>query len=227
MEWKMPDLQTFAANVFIVDGPPVCMMGITFPTRMIVVKLADGSLWVNSPVSVPQDLLARIAGIGPIKYSGRTNPAARLAAGGMACAVSHRQLWAPPRIPKKFRRLPFTGTLGDAPPPGWAEDLEQLVFRGNCFVEEVYFLHKSSRTVIFGDFIQNHPPLKNKPVLNALFRFVGVTYPPGGVGLDIGLSFTDRKLARQSLEKLLAWDFDKLDPVSLTAFASRRMQSYL
>jgi hypothetical protein len=32
----------------------------------------------------------------------------------------------------------------------------------------------------------------------------------GGVALDIRLSFTDRNLARRSLEKLLSWDFDKL-----------------
>jgi len=30
------------------------------------------------------------------------------------------------------------------------------------------------------------------------------------VGLDIRLSFRNRDLARQSLEKLLSWDFDKL-----------------
>jgi hypothetical protein len=32
----------------------------------------------------------------------------------------------------------------------------------------------------------------------------------GGVALDIRLSFTNRKLARRSLRKLLSWDFDKL-----------------
>jgi predicted metallo-beta-lactamase superfamily hydrolase len=32
----------------------------------------------------------------------------------------------------------------------------------------------------------------------------------GGVPLDIRLSFTNRELARRSLEKLLSWDFDKL-----------------
>ena len=33
---------------------------------------------------------------------------------------------------------------------------------------------------------------------------------PGGVGLDIRLSFIRRNLARQSLQKLLSWDFDRL-----------------
>jgi hypothetical protein len=60
------------------------------------------------------------------------------------------------------------------------------------------------------DFIQNHPIEPGKPILNALWKIFGVAYPCGGVGLDIRLSFTDRKLARRCLEKLFSWDFDKL-----------------
>ncbi len=51
----MPDLQPFAKNLLIVDGPAVRDMGVLFTTRMAVVNLSDGSLWVNSPVSVPFD----------------------------------------------------------------------------------------------------------------------------------------------------------------------------
>ena len=49
----MPDLQPFAKNLRIFDGPNVRDMGFMFTTRMAVVTLSDGSLWVNSPVSVP------------------------------------------------------------------------------------------------------------------------------------------------------------------------------
>ena len=57
----MSDLQKFGENVSIIDGPPVRAVGVPLPTRMIVVELADGSLWVNSPVSVPLEMLDRIA----------------------------------------------------------------------------------------------------------------------------------------------------------------------
>jgi len=119
-------------------------------------------------------------------------------------------LWAPPQIPQQFKRISFTGVLQDEPPKAWANDFDQLVFRGNCFIDEVYFRHKPSRTVIFGDFIQNHLPVKGHPFLNTLLRFAGVTYPDGGVPIDIKWSFTNRDAARLSLRKLLAWDFDKL-----------------
>ena len=94
--------------------------------------------------------------------------------------------------------------------PGWADDLDQLIFKGNLFIQEVFFFHKRSRTLIAADFIQNHPIERRKPLLNALWRLGGVAYPNGGVPLDIRQSFTDRTIARRSFEKLLLWDFDKL-----------------
>jgi hypothetical protein len=72
------------------------------------------------------------------------------------------------------------------------------------------FLHRASRTLILDDLIQVHPSVKGKLLHNALFKLEGVAAPQGGVGLDIRLSFTQRDLARRSLEKLLSWDFDKL-----------------
>jgi hypothetical protein len=107
-------------------------------------------------------------------------------------------------------RLPFTGVLADEPPRGWAGDLDQLAFQGNPLLDEVVFFHEESRTVILDDLIQIHPIVEGKPLRNALLRLGGVASPHGGVALDIRLSFTDRKLARRSLEKLLSWDFDKL-----------------
>jgi hypothetical protein len=65
---SMPDLEKFAENVSIIDGPPVRVIGIPLSTRMIVVKLAAGLLWVNSPVSVPLEVLDRIAASGPVRY---------------------------------------------------------------------------------------------------------------------------------------------------------------
>ena len=45
----MPELQAFAKNIWIVEGPDVRDMGIMFSTRMTIVKLADGSCWLECP----------------------------------------------------------------------------------------------------------------------------------------------------------------------------------
>ena len=64
----MPDLQPFAKNVSIADGPNVRDFGVMFTARMPVVKLSDGSLSVNSPVAVPFDTLQGINQLGPVRY---------------------------------------------------------------------------------------------------------------------------------------------------------------
>ena len=208
----MPELHAFAKNVSIVDGPSVRDMGVMFTTRMTVVRLFDGSLLVNSPVSVPFDTLKRITEVGPVRYLVAATPRHVWRLDEWHTLFPEAQLWAARTTPLtlKKRHLLFTGTLGDVPPLGWAEDLDQLAFKGNPLIEEVIFFHKQSGTVILDDLIQFHPVVKGKVLRNALFKLGGVGYPQGGVPLDIRLSFTNRNLARRSLEKLLSWDFDKL-----------------
>lgn len=206
----MITLEPFAENVWIVNGPTVRAVGIPFSTRMIIVRLGNGSWWVNSPVPTRRELLDGMTAEGPVNFLVAPTKLHVWRLESWHALFPDAKLWAPPQVPREFKRLSFAGVLGDVPPPSWTDDMDQVVFRGNLFVEEVYFLHRKSRTVIFGDFIQNHSPAKGRPLRNALLKLAGVAWPRGGVPFDIRLSFTNRKLARRSLEKLLAWDFDKL-----------------
>jgi hypothetical protein len=203
-------LHEFAENVILIDGPTVRAVGIPFSTRMIIVKLTDGSLWVNSPVSVSPEILDRIKTLGSVRFLIAPTRLHVWRLEEWHALFPDAELWGPPQIPKKFKALPFTGMLGDSPPPAWADDLDQFIFKGNCFLDEVHFFHKKSRTVVMADFIQNHLPVPGRPLRNALLKLAGVACPHGGVPVDIKLSFTDRRLGRQSLTKLLSWDFDKL-----------------
>ncbi|HTX03516.1 MAG TPA: DUF4336 domain-containing protein [Candidatus Acidoferrales bacterium] len=65
----MNELQEFGTDIWIADGPPVNALGpVKLPTRMIVVKLSDGSLWINSPVSATTEEMQSVAHIGSIRY---------------------------------------------------------------------------------------------------------------------------------------------------------------
>ena len=208
----MPELRSFAENLWLADGPNVSDFGITFTTRMAIAKLSDDSLWLNSPVPVPFNTLKRITELGPVKYLLAATPRHVWRLAAWHTLFPEAQLWAPrPTLfTLKKGRLSFSGILGDDPPQGWKADLDQLAFKGNPLIEEVCFFHKQSRTVILDDLIQIHSIVKGKPFRNVLFKLLGVASPDGGVPLDGRLSFTDRDLARRSLEKLLSWDFDKL-----------------
>jgi hypothetical protein len=207
----MADLQAFGKNIWLAEGPVVHDMGIPFTTRMTVVKLSDGSVWVESPVPVPYTTLHRIMDLGPVRYLVAATPRHVWRLESWHTLFPEAQLWAPPPtlFTLKAKGLSMTGSLCEKPPESWSDDLEQLPFKGSALLSEVLFLHKESHTVILGDLIQHHT-LGNNPLINALLKLEGVISGQGVVGLDIRLSFTNKKLARQSLEKLLSWDFDNL-----------------
>jgi hypothetical protein len=206
------DLHSFGENIWIVDGPMVRDMGAWFTTRMTVVKLSNGSIWIESPVPVSSDALEEITELGPVKYLVAATPRHvwRLDAAHML--FPEAQLWASKRTRLTLQHgdLPITGFLTDSPPPDWVDDFEQLAFMGNRYFSEVLFFHKKSHTVILDDLIMVNRKVKGKPLTNTIFRLGGVLYPNGGVARDIRITFTKRDLARQSLERLLSWDFDKL-----------------
>jgi hypothetical protein len=208
----MAEFEEFADDLWVVEGPNVRDFGITFTTRMVIARLSDGSLWIDSPVSVSSDTLKRVTASGPIRYLVAATPRHVWRLAEWHSKFPEARLWAPKPSPLTLNcgSLQFTGILGDAMPQAWAENFEHVPFSGNPLIEEVTFLHRKSHTVILDDLIQNHLPVKGRPLRNALFKLAGVAYPDGGVPLDIRLSFIHRDLARRSLEKLLSWDFDKL-----------------
>lgn len=208
----MSGFESFAEDVWIIDGPPVRDSGVTFTTRMTVVKLSDGSLWVDSPVSLPFDMLERITGLGAVRYLIAATPRHVWRLDEWHTLFPGAELWVPRPTPFTLKKgsFPVTGILGDIPGSGWSDDIDQCAFRGNPLIEEIFFFHKKSHTVILDDLIQVHPLVKGSPFRNALIRMAGVAEPHGGVPLDIRLSFINRNAARKSLEKLLSWDFDRL-----------------
>jgi hypothetical protein len=209
-ETSMSKFEQFADDLWVVEGPNVRDFGIMFTTRMVVARLSDGSLWVNSPVSVPSDTLKRVTALGPVRYLVAATPRHVWRLAEWHSQFPEAQLWLakPSLLTLKEGNLEYTQILTDAAPRSWAEDLEQVPFRGNPLIEDVIFLHRKSHTVILDDLIQIHSPVKGRPIRNALFRLAGVAH--GGAPLDMRVSFIHRDLARRSLEKLLSWDFDKL-----------------
>ena len=106
--------------------------------------------------------------------------------------------------------LPISGYLSDAPVNAWSADFDQLEFKGNPLLSEVLFFHRNTHTVILDDLIQRNPPAQGNALADAILKLEGAQDPDGVVGLDMKMTFLNRTLARQSLRKLLSWDFDKL-----------------
>jgi hypothetical protein len=188
-------LQPFAADVWLVDGPPVVNYFVPLPTRAIIVKLRDGSLWINSPVAVDPQTLAQIVALGPVRYLVAPTPLHVWRLELWRASFPEAELWGPQR-------------LGDGRATPWMSEIEHVAFRGNAILDEFEFFHKASRTLMMTDFIQSYPAKDRDVWGNLVKAFGGVLN--GGMPRDIRWTITNRKRARASVEHILAWDFDGL-----------------
>jgi Domain of unknown function (DUF4336) len=202
------NLVAFGPEIWMADGPPVAAFGpVILPTRMIVVRLGDGSLWINSPIEASAAEMECVTQLGPVRHLVAPSPLHVWRLAAWKRHFTDALTWGPPGT-HRAKSKSFDRMLGEQPPRDWADAIDQAPFKGNVFVTEVEFVHRASRTLIMTDFLQSYPPLPRRPLRNALARFAHVL--GGGVPLDIRLSFIHRAPARRSVATILAWDFDKL-----------------
>ena len=196
-----------AENIWIAERPQR-FYGLEVGTRMTVIRLADGSLLLHSPVALDPELRRELDSIGRVCLAVAPNRVHHLYAGKVAEAYPGARLWVAPGLERKRPDLVYVGVLGDEAPAEWKDEVDQVFFRGRPYENEVVFLHRASRTLIMCDLAFNFGPRAAAPtrLLMRLLRSYGRFGPSK---LD-PLLIRDRRAARQSLERILAWDFDRV-----------------
>lgn len=200
----------FAERVWTVDGERVRFMTIPFPTRMSVIKLASGDLWVHSPVPPTEQRCRSVEELGPVRHIVAPNKIHSLGVEPWKRLYPEATVWASPEFKSRHPHLPVDKVLTDVVPEEWCGEFEQAVFGGSPVLDEVVFCHKPTRTLIVTDLIQRHDPSQESAFWRAVKGWVGVLGERGGFPRDVKMTVRDRKAARASAEEILAWDFDRL-----------------
>jgi hypothetical protein len=202
-------LRPFGDSLWIADGDRVRMLGIPFCTRMTVARLADGSLWLHSPVSAHDPLVAEVEALGPVRHVVAPNKFHHLFVADWLERFPYATTWAGPQLADRVS-LRFDHELGDETEACWAQDLDQLIFCGSKVLDEAVFFHRKSRALIVTDIIQNHEPDSDGWFWRTVKRLNGILAPDGGVPKDWQMTVRDHATARAARDRLLAWDFERL-----------------
>jgi len=197
-------------NIWIAEGATVRFLGIPYPTRMTVVRLSNGRLWVHSPIHLDDNLAAEINALGGVGFLVSPNKLHHLFMAEWAEVWPKARLYAPPGLAARRKDFRFDADLGDDPEPEWASEIAQVVFRGSFMMEEVVFFHRASRTLIVADLIQKFDPETLSWLQRLVMRLDGLLGPDGSTPREWRLSFWDRKTARQALRKALEWNPERL-----------------
>ena len=190
-----------------VAAAPQTFLGLHLGTRMTIVQGRDGGAIVHSPIALSDELRGEVEAIGPVRSIIAPNAFHHLYAGAWAAAYPDARLVGPQRLVKKRPDLRLTATLEEAPDPGWADALDQVRVRG-CILRETVFLHAKSRTLVSSDLVENFGTSSHWPTRMYL-KVSGIHRKPG-VGHSLRWMYRDREATRAALERVLAWDFDRI-----------------
>lgn len=196
-------LEQFADGVWTLARPQR-FWGVETGTRMTVVRLAGGGLFVHCPVSLDPATRRGVDALGPVRAVVAASLYHHLYVGEWMAAYPEASFWACPGLERKRSDLRFSGVLGDVPHRAWSEDLDQASFTAR-FEHEVVFFHRPTRTLICADALLNlseHPSRTTR--LAALL--MGNRAP--GKGYLEYVAVRDRKLARRQVDRILEWDID-------------------
>lgn len=206
----MSALESFGEDIWISSGPEVVSAGFHYPTRMAVIRLDDGGLFVWSPVALTDALRAAVEACGPVRFIVTPTVMHHVFLPDWKAAWPQATLYAAPGSRKARQDIAFDADLDDTAPPSWAGQIEQVLVRGNAIATEAVFFHRRSGTVLIADLLQQFPPGWFKGWRALIAQLDGMVSPAPRVPQKFRLAFTNRRAAREALAQILAWPAEKL-----------------
>lgn len=198
-----------AENVWTVEGPEVgyrlAGMTIPCPTRMTVVRLTDGTLWLHSPVACANDLDRALAEFGPVSALVAPNSYHFLELNAWAALHPNACVYASAKVAEKINAATAI-PLGSGLQANWREDLVEHLIELGKFSETVFF-HRASATLIVTDLMQTFEASRIRSLpIKLLLKAGGATGPNAKPSIEIRFaSRQHRDALRAGVKQMIDW----------------------
>jgi len=207
-------------DIGVVDGPFEYLttagvrLPLPFTTRMTVVRLGDGDLFLHSPIAYDAALSDELASMGRVRHLVSPNQFHYAHIGEWSRAFPDALTWASPGVRRRARArgidVQFKRDLGSFAPEEWRGDIDQTTVPGGIFGEIVFF-HKPSKTLMLTDTIINLELDKLKQPWRFATRMTGMYYPRGQIFFGMWLPMLlQRRKARTAARTILAWQPERI-----------------
>lgn len=185
--------------------------GAAFEARTALIRCGEGSLIVHSPGPFDDAACDEIASLGPVRVIIAPGNFHHLHVAACQRAFPGAETWICPGVERRQPALRYDGVLGEAAPASVAAEFEQVLVRGGRLMCEVAMLHRPSRTLLLVDVLENFTDAT--PGVNwlvrASFKAFGMWNNPTPAP-EYRFAWKDRQAARESLQRILAWDFERI-----------------
>jgi hypothetical protein len=185
---------------------PQRFWGVETGTRMTIVKLESGGLFVHCPVALDTATNRAVQELGDVSAVVCSSLYHHLYAGEWMQAHPRALFFACPGLERKRSDLAFDQVLSDEPHALWRGELDQIFFSAR-FEQEVVFFHAASGTLITADALLNlstHPSRATR-----LVAFMMGNSAPGKGYLE-RVAVRDRAAARAQVASMLRWPIERI-----------------
>ncbi len=203
-------LSSIGRDLWCLEGERVRMLGIPFETRMTIARLANGDLWLHSPVVASADRVEAVESLGPVRHIVAPNKFHHLFVPDWTRRFPDATSWGEPALLARRPDLGIARPLAARAPEAWSGVIDHCWFAASTVLPEFVFLHCPSRTLIVTDIIQNHDPATDGFAWRLVKRLNGILAPNGTAPRDWRLTVRDRAAARASVAEILSWEFDRI-----------------
>ena len=177
-------------------------------TRMTVVRLDDGGLWVHSPIQPTEALVAQLQALGPVRHVVAPNRSHHLFFSPFLAAFPEAGGFIAPGLEGKRPDLSAHRRLvpGEAMP--WTPELPSWFIEGLPVINETVFFHPATGTLVLTDLLFRFGD-DNRGLARLAARLLGV-YDRLAMSRTMKLMVRDRAALRRSIEPLLALDVRRI-----------------
>lgn len=202
-----------AENVWLVDGPEIGMsygpMTLPFTTRMTVVRLRSGDLWLHSPIAPDAGLFDTLDAIGPVRHLVAPSTLHYWYMADWIDRYPTAATYAVPDLAAKAKRgFRIDRMLEPAERFAWQDEIDWVLVTGSAVSEAVFHV-RGSRVTILVDLIENFEPDR---IHRRLIRWlVRLGRADGHTPIDFRATFwPNRKRVAQAVARVLDWSTDRL-----------------
>jgi hypothetical protein len=200
-------MQRLHPDLWIADSP-LRFFGIEIGARMTVVRLPGSRLLLHSPIAARRELVQEVQELGTVAYLVAPNRFHHLYMSEWQRACPEASAFVAPGLDTKRPDLEIEAVLGEAPEPGWAGTMDQVLVGGLPLANEVVFFHRPSATLIVTDLAFNIG--SSSPSLTRFVFRLGQAYGRLSPTLLERLLVRDRPAFGRSLTRILEWPFERV-----------------
>jgi hypothetical protein len=176
---------------------------------MAVLCLPGRQLLLYSPVWLTPSLRSELDALGTVSFIVPPNKIHNLTLAEYRSAYPEARLYAPPGLAERRPDLACDALLTAEPERAWRDELDHVLTEGNVFFSEALLLHRRSRTLLVGDFVENFETGTASRLAIAVAALWGVRAHPMA-SPEFRFYTQDAEMASRALDRARCWDFERI-----------------